>query len=167
MEETRYLIIDIGSSSIRVSIINNLLAVEDLETIKRKAEITFDAEQEWRLIKTMVGKLAARNKAIDGIAVSSLIGWVGVDLSGDAVTPCFSYMHQCVDQFNEFAEKYTNQDVYPINGRCMNPELGIFKIKYLEEESPEMYRKLYLSLIHISEPTRLGMISYAVFCLKK
>src|SRR5665648_232838 len=29
-------------------------------------------------------------------------------------------------------------------------------------------RKLLgLSLIHISEPTRLGMISYAVFCLKK
>src|SRR5450759_1155580 len=28
--------------------------------------------------------------------------------------------------------------------------------------------ELYLlSLIHISEPTRLGMISYAVFCLKK
>ena len=24
---------------------------------------------------------------------------------------------------------------------------------------------LWLSLIHISEPTRLGMISYAVFCL--
>ena len=30
------------------------------------------------------------------------------------------------------------------------------------------YRTIYfLSLIHISEPTRLGMISYAVFCLKK
>ena len=28
-------------------------------------------------------------------------------------------------------------------------------------------RRLMLSLIHISEPTRLGMISYAVFCLKK
>src|SRR5428012_2939 len=27
--------------------------------------------------------------------------------------------------------------------------------------------QLPLSLIHISEPTRLGMISYAVFCLKK
>src|SRR5450756_2876356 len=26
---------------------------------------------------------------------------------------------------------------------------------------------LELSLIHISEPTRLGMISYAVFCLKQ
>src|SRR5450759_2929251 len=29
------------------------------------------------------------------------------------------------------------------------------------------YTLLSLSLIHISEPTRLGMISYAVFCLKK
>ena len=29
-------------------------------------------------------------------------------------------------------------------------------------------RRVYnLSLIHISEPTRLGMISYAGFCLKK
>ena len=28
-------------------------------------------------------------------------------------------------------------------------------------------RPVALSLIHISEPTRLGMISYAVFCLKK
>ena len=28
-------------------------------------------------------------------------------------------------------------------------------------------REQRLSLIHISEPTRLGMISYAVFCLKK
>ena len=27
--------------------------------------------------------------------------------------------------------------------------------------------RLNLSLTHISEPTRLGMISYAVFCLKK
>src|SRR5450756_1725661 len=29
------------------------------------------------------------------------------------------------------------------------------------------YAIVQLSLIHISEPTRLGMISYAVFCLKK
>src|SRR5450759_4061297 len=30
-----------------------------------------------------------------------------------------------------------------------------------------LYPDVYVSLIHISEPTRLGMISYAVFCLKK
>ena len=32
---------------------------------------------------------------------------------------------------------------------------------------PPQYGLYTLSLIHISEPTRLGMISYAVFCLKK
>src|SRR5450756_3007128 len=31
----------------------------------------------------------------------------------------------------------------------------------------QVFEGLTLSLIHISEPTRLGMISYAVFCLKK
>src|SRR5450756_745026 len=36
--------------------------------------------------------------------------------------------------------------------------------RILELEDPTGY---FLSLIHISEPTRLGMISYAVFCLKK
>src|SRR5450756_2716651 len=34
-------------------------------------------------------------------------------------------------------------------------------------ETRHMRAVLKLSLIHISEPTRLGMISYAVFCLKK
>src|SRR5450756_1761920 len=33
-------------------------------------------------------------------------------------------------------------------------------------EKPETFLSFFLSLIHISEPTRLGMISYAVFCLK-
>ena len=37
----------------------------------------------------------------------------------------------------------------------------------LPEETLEQELTLLLSLIHISEPTRLGMISYAVFCLKK
>ncbi|GAB5876241.1 hypothetical protein JMUB7546_26510 [Staphylococcus aureus] len=33
--------------------------------------------------------------------------------------------------------------------------------------SPILEKYVGLSLIHISEPTRLALISYAVFCLKK
>ena len=36
-----------------------------------------------------------------------------------------------------------------------------------QAKSDAIRRFRSLSLIHISEPTRLGMISYAVFCLKK
>src|SRR5450756_2844718 len=41
-----------------------------------------------------------------------------------------------------------------------DPDDGIWEVR-----GPR--RHFTLSLIHISEPTRLGMISYAVFCLKK
>eukprot|EP00825_Cyclidium_porcatum_P042600 TRINITY_DN5866_c1_g4_i8.p3 TRINITY_DN5866_c1_g4~~TRINITY_DN5866_c1_g4_i8.p3 ORF type:complete len:114 (-),score=17.69 TRINITY_DN5866_c1_g4_i8:6-347(-) len=39
--------------------------------------------------------------------------------------------------------------------------------KNKKKENTINTREIKLSLIHISEPTRLGMISYAVFCLKK
>src|SRR5450756_437087 len=38
---------------------------------------------------------------------------------------------------------------------------------YDQEYRVPTQQEIDLSLIHISEPTRLGMISYAVFCLKK
>src|SRR5665648_549310 len=52
-----------------------------------------------------------------------------------------------------------------------NEELA-FQNKEKEKRAAELviakdHAEQSLSLIHISEPTRLGMISYAVFCLKK
>ena len=45
--------------------------------------------------------------------------------------------------------------------KAQKDSLGTDSARTAKEDS------LSLSLIHISEPTRLGMISYAVFCLKK
>src|SRR5450756_3072002 len=44
---------------------------------------------------------------------------------------------------------------------------GPARIQELIELGMKFSEREDLSLIHISEPTRLGMISYAVFCLKK
>src|SRR5665648_709261 len=41
------------------------------------------------------------------------------------------------------------------------------QVVYDPADITELTIEYELSLIHISEPTRLGMISYAVFCLKK
>ena len=47
-------------------------------------------------------------------------------------------------------------------------KVGSDPVEPLSEQSRlHVYRCLFLSLIHISEPTRLLSISYAVFCLKK
>eukprot|EP00658_Telonema_sp_P-2_P005798 TRINITY_DN12190_c0_g2_i1.p1 TRINITY_DN12190_c0_g2~~TRINITY_DN12190_c0_g2_i1.p1 ORF type:complete len:192 (+),score=68.42 TRINITY_DN12190_c0_g2_i1:179-754(+) len=43
----------------------------------------------------------------------------------------------------------------------------VLKRGQVAEEQREFYNNADLSLIHISEPTRLLSISYAVFCLKK
>src|SRR5450759_5847916 len=48
-------------------------------------------------------------------------------------------------------------DIMLLDGRHVLPQCLL----------PEVLTVGDLSLIHISEPTRLGMISYAVFCLKK
>ena len=47
---------------------------------------------------------------------------------------------------------------------------GLYRMEVLLYNLPgnvDGMSRIGLSLIHISEPTRLGMISYAVFCLKK
>src|SRR5450756_149916 len=54
----------------------------------------------------------------------------------------------------EIGALYIDTVIEPWIGFYFDPKLG-----------PEA--RSNLSLIHISEPTRLGMISYAVFCLKK
>src|SRR5450759_5010539 len=54
-----------------------------------------------------------------------------------------------------YGSRATPQTVVAIDQR--DPFLSFAQFPSLE----------FLSLIHISEPTRLGMISYAVFCLKK
>src|SRR5659263_408991 len=57
--------------------------------------------------------------------------------------------------------------------RVLKVQVRFLKVRCISTTSVEMQRRLrkhaghLLSLIHISEPTRLGMISYAVFCLKK
>src|SRR5665647_1004644 len=45
--------------------------------------------------------------------------------------------------------------------------LEFVKVDFENDVLSTILQKLYLSLIHISEPTRRTPISYAVFCLKK
>ena len=56
---------------------------------------------------------------------------------------------------------------YPVY--CIRPEEIKKSVKFFNQNFPGklLYAVKTLSLIHISEPTRLRRISYAVFCLKK
>src|SRR5665648_1177831 len=56
--------------------------------------------------------------------------------------------------------------VLPIQASFLRLLIQKYSFHHLRQATPlQLFQ--HLSLIHISEPTRLGMISYAVFCLKK
>src|SRR5678810_1415471 len=59
-------------------------------------------------------------------------------------------------------------DIYAMNAVPTQIVLSLaFSNRFSVESLDEFYEGVYLSLIHISEPTRQAEISYAVFCLKK
>eukprot|EP00825_Cyclidium_porcatum_P006129 TRINITY_DN13008_c0_g1_i1.p1 TRINITY_DN13008_c0_g1~~TRINITY_DN13008_c0_g1_i1.p1 ORF type:complete len:156 (+),score=44.98 TRINITY_DN13008_c0_g1_i1:29-496(+) len=58
-----------------------------------------------------------------------------------------------------------NSDVF--SSQLLDQAYIIIKSYFSNKQKKIQQSILDLSLIHISEPTRLGMISYAVFCLKK
>src|SRR5450756_408654 len=58
-------------------------------------------------------------------------------------------------------------ELHLLHGQAGDPSLRVAEDLHGVLEEMELDPLLDLSLIHISEPTRLGMISYAVFCLKK
>lgn len=137
-----YLIIDIGTSSVRVSIMNGSLGTKVLQVSKRKAKEQFDAESEWQLIKHMIKAVPEGEKTkIKGIAVSALISWVGVDVTGRAVTPCYTYAHRCEEEFREYPEK-SDADVFRINGRRKSPEFGVYKLIWLKNKKNDLYRQI-------------------------
>src|SRR5450756_2896767 len=54
-----------------------------------------------------------------------------------------------------------------VTGPGLKPHFGQMSSSSWISSPQFLHLAITLSLIHISEPTRLGMISYAVFCLKK
>src|SRR5665254_16206 len=70
-----------------------------------------------------------------------------------------------VSEFN--IDRYLNESCFRINRSLMKENVFNNLIRRMVSAEKIYQEKLILSLIHISEPTRLLSISYAVFCLKK
>ena len=96
-------------------------------------------------------------------AVRTLIAWAGdnPDREGLRDTP-----KRVVNAYKEWFRGY-DQDPKDVLSRVFEDVSGYDDMVILREIDVESHCEHHLSLIHISEPTRLRRISYAVFCLKK
>ena len=143
-----FLMIDIGTSSLRVVLLDDNGTVIDSKTLKRPAPECFDAEEEWKHILDMSRTLTAGISRLSCVAISSLLGWVGIDANGAALTPCYSYMHNEPDYYQKFCDSNDVSVLYSICRRRVAPEQLAFKICRLQQEEPALYGKIkaFLSL---------------------
>ena len=137
-----YLIIDIGTSSLRTALLYGDRTVVDSRVQKRSAPVCFDAEKEWEQIAEMIDSLTKNHPDIHGIAVSSLLGWVGVDADGHAVTPCYTYMHQEPEFYRRYTADTPAEHTYAVCRRRAAPEQPAFKLCRIRAQEPQLYRKL-------------------------
>ncbi|OKZ53328.1 MAG: hypothetical protein BHV94_06435 [Clostridiales bacterium 59_14] len=125
----------------RVVLLDSSGTVIDSKTWKRSAPECFDAEDEWNHILDMSRSLTAGVGRLSCVAISSLLGWVGIDANGAALTPCYSYMHNEPDYYQSFCDSNDVSILYAICRRRVAPEQLAFKICRLQREEPELSEK--------------------------
>ena len=135
------MILDVGTSSVRAALMDEKLHLLRLETVRRKASAQFDAEVEWELLRGLMKKAASGAGEISGVAVSALLGWVGVDAQGTAVTPCLSYMHTCPEEYRSGV--WDPARTYAICRRTASPESGCFQLMHVKKKDPLTYEKIH------------------------
>ena len=108
---------------------------------------------------------------------------IAIRLNEACIMPPLKYRVECRDNFTERGAQRASDEwnyttvkrilrnrVYlghTLLGKSRKVSVKSKKKVIVPEEEWVFTKDTHLSLIHISEPTRLGMISYAVFCLKK
>src|SRR5665648_1115872 len=83
--------------------------------------------------------------------------------------PCYKQIKQKYIDDYEWDEHKTSYEIEMVCPHCGYVERDSWELTDDDGDNTcgQCDSEYELSLIHISEPTRLGMISYAVFCLKK
>lgn len=136
-----YTIVDIGSSSIRTANICENMMIRDMQVKKRKINKCFQPENEWSAVEQLLSGMVHDNT--EAVIVSSLLGWIGVDINGRAVTPCYSYMHQENEVYKDTKGLFSEQQYIEICGRKAAPEWLAFKLYALKLKNPEVYQRIY------------------------
>src|SRR5450756_1685641 len=141
-----------------------MASIEDVTDRKRAEDALAISEERYRtLFESM--RIGVLYFAPDDTIISAnpaAIRMLGIT-QGEIVTrrPTESWWRNIHEDGSKFsAESLPSVQAMRTGEAVYDVIIGIFN------EHEEAYRWA-LSLIHISEPTRLGMISYAVFCLKK
>lgn len=143
------LVVDVGTSSVRTVLAGEDMSILAMIQEKRAAGNCMDAEKEWNCIRRMIKCLINQNREllcdnpVSAAAVSALVGWVGVDSRGNALTPCYTYMHREQRTYEGMMKALpAEQEMVRICGRAPAPEWMAYKLLRIKQEEPELYSRI-------------------------
>lgn len=142
MEKTQaVLTIDVGSSSVRVSLYDIKQNPLCYQCEKHFADALLDVEEYWSGIEKMIISLTADHPEYEivGACTSALLSWVFIDSSGTPLTKAFTWMDKKPEQQAAFLEKMTADEFFSRNGRRISPELAGLKLRALKDDSQLLY----------------------------
>lgn len=137
-----HLIVDIGTSHLKISIFDNDSHLIDARSCERKLSAIFDPDHEFYLMCQLIQSLSLESRGISSIAVSSMLGWVCIDKDGKAITPCYSYMNTYPEQCDVYKETHENTAIHAITGRPISPEWAVFLLVSLKQYQPRLYNEV-------------------------
>ena len=143
MGKKAYLTIDVGSSSIRVSLFDNSLEFLLAKSKKILASPSIDVNLYFNEIRGLIRQLMEKTDyEICAVGASSLVGWVALSQDGTPLAPALTWMDQKKEEQEEFSRSFDPNEFYERNGRKLSPELGGLKLRHFKNADPALYSKI-------------------------
>ncbi|MFZ4451241.1 xylulokinase [Salibacterium aidingense] len=128
LKEHGIVAIDIGSSSIRVSLFTKNDGIKDMWKISHSLHARFAADSLWIQIKQLIQKAvkAYPGVRVNAMAVSSFLGWVVIDEKGEPVEPAWGWKAYAEDNYVDMVLNCLPDNTAVTIGRKPSKDLTAF-----------------------------------------
>ncbi|WP_243299304.1 xylulokinase [Bacillus litorisediminis] len=129
MKTSGIIALDIGTSSIRVTVFEKNSGIKARFTTTQQIGERFSIEKLWTHVEGLIKQAVQAHPAIDieAIGISAFLGWVIVDDCGSPVEDAWSWMSKAnKKEYEKYAPKIP-AEAPGWMGRSINDELGVFR----------------------------------------
>lgn len=133
--------VDIGTSSIRVSLFDLQGNVIGRKSAEAFAPAQFDAEEQLEKMLSLMRQVRETYSSIEVVRIctSTLVSWTFTGKDGMAITPVYTFSDYHEEEMQKFLGVFDERDFYERTGRSVSAEHPIFKFMWLREVYPEKY----------------------------
>ena len=139
--ESAIMTVDIGTSSIRVSLFDLEGHVIGQKSTPAFAPAYFNAQESLQNTLSLMRQVREEYSCMNivRICISTLVSWVFTGKDGNAITPVYTFSDYHEEEMREFLSVFSEQDFYGRTGRSVSAEHPLFKLMWLRKVFPEKY----------------------------